>query len=130
MQTQFALADDEGLEFFHEVFAVIGVNFQGDGLGEVEREDAEDGLSIDDVAADAKVDVVGVAVGNVDEGLNVFSKAELDVDSFHGPCPSLTSHDVRASACIYSILLKDVTFKRFWKVYQHLIRAGHSAQKC
>ena len=97
MKTQFS-ADDEGLELFHEIFAVIGVNLQGDWLGEVEAEDAEDGFSVDDVPANTQVDVVGIAVGDVDEGLYVFRETEFDIDCFHGTFPHLLCGMLAASA--------------------------------
>lgn len=77
------LADHEGGDLVHEILAIVGVDLQRDGLGEIQGEDAEDGFAIDDVTADAQVDVVGMTVYNVDEGLYVFCQAELDVDCFH-----------------------------------------------
>ena len=77
------LADHEGGDLVHEIIAIVGVDLQRDGLGKIQREDAEDGFAIDDVTADAQVDVVGVAVYNVDEGLDVFCQAELDINCFH-----------------------------------------------
>ena len=78
------LADHERRDLLHEILAVIGVDFQGNGLGQVQGEDAQDGLAVYHVAADAQVDVVGVAVDNVDKGLDILSQAELDIYSFHG----------------------------------------------
>ena len=77
------LADHERRDFIHEIFAVIGVDLQRDGLREVQREDADDGFAVYHVAADAQVDVLGVTVDDIDEGLDVFCQAELDVDCFH-----------------------------------------------
>ena len=77
------LADHEGSDLLHEILAVIGVDFQGDGLGKIQGEDAQDGLSVHNVAADAQIDVVGVTVDDVDKGLDVLSQAQLDVYCFH-----------------------------------------------
>ena len=34
------LADDVGLELFEQIVAMVGIHFQGDGLGKIEAEDA------------------------------------------------------------------------------------------
>lgn len=81
--------DNEGLELFHQILAMVGVDLKGDGLGKVEAEDAEDRLAIDNMTADAQVDVIRIAVCDVDEGLHILCKAELDVDCFHDTFPHL-----------------------------------------
>jgi len=84
---EFRSADDEGLELFDQVVAMIGINFQGDRLGEIQAEDAQDGLTVYDMAADAQVDIVGIFVSDVYKELHVFSKAELDINCFHAYNP-------------------------------------------
>ena len=86
-----ALADDEGLELFHEVVAMIGIDLKGDRLGKIQTEDAQNGLAIYDMATYAKIDVVGVTVGDVDKGLNVLGKTQLDIDCFHAAFPHFTT---------------------------------------
>ena len=84
---EFELADDEGLELFDQIIAMIGINFQSDRLGKIQAEDAQDGLTIYDMAADAQVDIVGIFVSDVYKELHVFSKAELDINCFHAYNP-------------------------------------------
>ena len=79
----FGLADHERRDLIHQIVAVIGVDLQRDGLGEIQAEDAQNGFSIHDMAAYAQINVVRMAVDDVDKGFDVLSKAELDVDSFH-----------------------------------------------
>ena len=68
MSLIFKSADDEGLELFDQIIAMVGIDFQGDRLGKIQAEDAQDGLAIHHMAAHAQVDVKGVAVGDVHEG--------------------------------------------------------------
>lgn len=79
----FDLADHERCDLIHQIIAVVGVDLQRDGLGEVQAEDAQDGFSIYDMAAYAQIHVVGMAVDDVDKGFDVLGETELDVDSFH-----------------------------------------------
>ena len=83
-------ADDERLELFHQIFAVVGVDLQRDGLGEVEAEDAQNRLSVHHVTAHAQVDVVGIAVGDIDKRLYILCETELDVNCLHD-CPLISS---------------------------------------
>ena len=50
-------ADDEGLQIFHQIIAVIGIHFQSDRLGKIQAEDAQDGLSVYHMTAHAQVHV-------------------------------------------------------------------------
>ena len=84
------LADHEGGDLIHEIIAVVGVNLQGDGLGKVQAEDAQDGLAVDDVTADAQVDVIRMTVYDIDKGLDVLCKAQLDIHCFHVVVPLIT----------------------------------------
>ena len=86
---EFELADDEGLELFDQIVAMIGINFQGDRLGQIQAEDTQDGLTINNVTADAQVQIVGVLVGDVDKVLDILCKAKLDIYSFHDYNPLL-----------------------------------------
>ena len=62
---------------------MVGVHLQGDRLGQVQAENAQDGLAVHHMAAHAQVDVIGVAIGDVDEGLDVFRQAQLNINGFH-----------------------------------------------
>lgn len=76
-------ANDEWLQLFHQIVTVVGVNLEGDRLGKIQAENAQNGLAIHDVTAYAKVDVIGIAIGNVYEGLDIFRQAQLDIHGFH-----------------------------------------------
>ena len=86
---EFELADDEGLELFDQIVAMIGVNFQGDRLGQIQAEDTQDGLTIYNVTANTQVQIIGVLVGDIDKILDILCKAELDIYSFHNCIPLL-----------------------------------------
>ena len=79
--------DNEGLEFFHQIIAVVGIDLQRDGLGQIQTENAQDGLPIHDMTADPQVDIIGITIGDVDEGLYILGETELDVDCFHDIFP-------------------------------------------
>ena len=58
----FDLADHERCDLIHQIIAVVGVDLQRDGLGEVQAEDAHDGFGIDNIAAGDQIEV-GVKFG-------------------------------------------------------------------
>ena len=72
--------DDEGLDLLHHVIAVVGIDFDGDGLREIQAEYAQYGLRVHDVPARAQINVVGIAAHNVDKCLYVFRQAQFYID--------------------------------------------------
>ena len=76
-------SDDEGLQLFHQIIAVIGIDLKRDRLGKIQAEDAQNGLAVYHMAADAQIQVIGVLVCNIDEVLHIFRQAELNVNCFH-----------------------------------------------
>ena len=83
------LADDKGLELLDQIVAMIGVNFQGDRLGEIQAEDTQDGLAVNYVAANAQVDIIRILVRDVNKILDVLSETELDINCLHFISPLL-----------------------------------------
>ena len=81
------LADNEGLELFHQILAVVGIDFQRDGSGKIQAEDAQDLLAVYHMTAHAQVEVVRILVRNVHEVLDVFRQTELDIYSLHNHDP-------------------------------------------
>ena len=76
-------SDDEGLDLLHHVIAVVGIDFDGDGLREIQAEYAQYGLGVHYMAAGAQIHVVGILIDDVNKSLDVFGKAQFDIDSFH-----------------------------------------------
>ena len=87
------LADDEGLDFFHQILAIICINFQCDRFGEIQTEDAQNGFAIHNMAPDPQVNVVRITVRDVYEGLDILGQAQLDVHRFH--TNRLSCHNIR-----------------------------------
>ncbi len=83
----------EGLDVAKEIIAGIRIDFHGDGLAQIQAEDTKDGLRIHHMTACAQIYVVGVAVNDVDKGLNVLRQAQLNVDRLHGVCAPFHSYN-------------------------------------
>ena len=84
------LFDDVGLEDFEDlVHIVCGVDVQADGSGEIQRENAHDGLGIYDITSGDEIEIV-VELGDViDERLDLIDGVEGDRNSFHNQYPFL-----------------------------------------
>ena len=50
----------EWLDVLHEIIAGVGVHFHHDGLGQVQAEDAQNGLGVYHMTAGAQVYVIGI----------------------------------------------------------------------
>ena len=79
----FGSADDVGLQFLEEIIAMIRIDLERDRLGQIQAEDAQNRFPIHDMTTYAQVDIVGIAVCNVDKGLHVLGEAQLDIDCLH-----------------------------------------------
>ena len=55
----------------------------GDRLAQIQAEYAQYGLGVHYMAAGAQIHVVGILIDDVNKGLDVFGKAQFDIDSFH-----------------------------------------------
>ena len=71
------------LQGVKKILTMVGVGFQDDGLRVFEAAHAEDGLAVHDVAALPKLDRVGIAVGDVDQSVDIVLSLEGDVDGLH-----------------------------------------------
>ena len=68
---------------------MIGVNLKGDRLGKIQTEDAQDGLAIYHMATHAQINVIGITIGDVDEGLDISARLSLIFTAFIGSVSSL-----------------------------------------
>lgn len=76
-------SDDEGLDLLEQIVARIVIYFHGDRLAQIQAEYAQYGLCVHYMAAGAQIHVVGILIDDVNKSLDVFGKAQFDIDSFH-----------------------------------------------
>ena len=76
-------------------FTVVRVDLGGDGLGAVEAAHAQYGLPIDGIAALPKLYGEGIAVGDVDQGTDLFVAVQRDVDDPQGLTSSADDARIR-----------------------------------
>ena len=101
---------------------MIGVNLKGDRFGQVQAEDAQDGLAIHHVTAYAEIDVVGITIGNVHEGLDIFRQAQFDIHGFHRFRLLTYSHSPGSNSPVFiSITPEHEGCKYFVPINEHLI---------
>jgi hypothetical protein len=77
------LVDDKGLDLFHQIIAVVGIDFHGNRLGQIQAEDTEDRLGVNYMTAGAKINVIRMPADNVDKGFYILSQAQFDVYGSH-----------------------------------------------
>jgi hypothetical protein len=75
---------NEGLNFLKKFFAVIRMGFQTDRLGQVEAEDAHDGLGIHCISARNQVNIEIILGNSVDEHLHIVNRVQQNINGFHG----------------------------------------------
>ena len=73
-------SDDEGLDLLEQIVARIVIYFR---LAQIQAEYAQYGLGVHYMAAGAQIHVVGILIDDVNKSLDVFGKAQFDIDSFH-----------------------------------------------
>ena len=76
-------SDDEGLDLLEQIVARIVIYFHGDRLAQIQAEYAQYGLGVHYMATGAQIHVVGILIDDVNKSLDVFGKAQFDIDSFH-----------------------------------------------
>ena len=97
---------------------MIGIYLQRDRFGKIQTENAQNGFSVYHMAADAKVDVVGVFVRNVHKVFDVLRQTQFDVYCLHNTYPPLVRFSAYADT---SIALFDEGFKHIFIIYEYLI---------
>ena len=84
------LFDDVGLEDFEDLVQIVcGVDVQVDGSGEIQREDAHNGLGIDNVASGDEIKILIKFCEVVDKRFDLVDGVEGDRNSFHNQYPFL-----------------------------------------
>ena len=71
------------LNILDQIFAIVIVDFQCDGLAQVQREDAQNGLGIHHMTAGTKVHFIFLAVHSVNKRLHFFGVGQFNRNRLH-----------------------------------------------
>ena len=95
---------DKGVNLLQQVVALIVVDLQGNGLGQVQGKDAQDRLGVHNMAPCAQIHFKRIAGHDVHKVVDVLNQAQLNHSGFHGMAPPLPCASPAPPAGFYLIL--------------------------